>query len=46
MASKKPSAPHSTEARDYKNAWDAYNKKAAAGEKNLIPPRRDLRSIL
>ena len=32
-----------TEARDYKNAWDAYNKKAAAGEKNLIPPRRDLR---
>jgi imidazolonepropionase-like amidohydrolase len=32
-----------TEARDYKNAWDAYNKKVAAGEKNLIPPRRDLR---
>ena len=32
-----------TEARDYKNAWDAYNKKIAAGEKNLIPPRRDLR---
>lgn len=32
-----------TEARDYKNSWDAYNKKLAAGEKNLIPPRRDLR---
>src|SRR4029077_17883521 len=32
-----------TEARDYKSAWDAYNKKVAAGEKNLIPPRRDLR---
>src|ERR1051325_7261486 len=32
-----------TEARDYKNSWDAYNKKVTAGEKNLIPPRRDLR---
>jgi imidazolonepropionase-like amidohydrolase len=32
-----------TEARDYKSAWDVYNKKVAAGEKNLIPPRRDLR---
>ena len=32
-----------TEARDYKNAWDSYNKRVAAGEKNLIPPRRDLR---
>jgi imidazolonepropionase-like amidohydrolase len=32
-----------TEARDYKNAWDSYNKKVTAGEKNLIPPRRDLR---
>jgi len=32
-----------TEARDYKNSWDAYNKRAAAGEKNLTPPRRDLR---
>ena len=32
-----------TEARDYKASWDAYNKKVAAGEKNLIPPRRDLR---
>jgi imidazolonepropionase-like amidohydrolase len=31
------------EARDYKAAWDLYNKRSAAGEKNLIPPRRDLR---
>jgi len=32
-----------TEARDYKNSWDAYNKKVAAGDKTAIPPRRDLR---
>ena len=32
-----------SEARDYKKSWDNYNKRAAAGEKNLIPPRRDLR---
>jgi len=31
-----------SEARDYKKAWDDY-KKRAVGEKNLIPPRRDLR---
>jgi imidazolonepropionase-like amidohydrolase len=31
------------EARDYKAAWDSYNKRTAAGEKNLIPPRRDLK---
>ena len=31
------------EARDYKKSWDGYNKRAAAGEKNLVPPRRDLR---
>jgi imidazolonepropionase-like amidohydrolase len=31
------------EARDYKAAWDAYDKRIAAGEKNVIPPRRDLR---
>ena len=31
-----------SEARDYKKTWDDYNKRAA-GEKNLIPPRRDLR---
>ncbi|HEY8716041.1 MAG TPA: amidohydrolase family protein [Candidatus Acidoferrum sp.] len=32
-----------TEARDYKAKWDDYNKKISGGEKNLIPPRRDLR---
>jgi imidazolonepropionase-like amidohydrolase len=32
-----------TEARDYKIKWDDYNKRTSAGEKNLIPPRRDLR---
>ncbi|HVH73207.1 MAG TPA: amidohydrolase family protein [Candidatus Dormibacteraeota bacterium] len=32
-----------TEARDYKKTWEEYNKRAAAGEKNLIPPRRDLK---
>src|SRR5438874_2001503 len=32
-----------SEARDYKKAWDDYNKRVAAGEKNLIPPRRDLK---
>jgi imidazolonepropionase-like amidohydrolase len=32
-----------TEARDYKKNWDDYNKRVASGEKNLIPPRRDLK---
>src|SRR6266481_4430974 len=32
-----------TEARDYKKAWDNYHKRVSAGEKNLIPPRRDLK---
>ena len=32
-----------TEARDYKQSWDDYNKRLAAGERNLIPPRRDLK---
>src|SRR5579862_9451205 len=32
-----------TEARDYKSAWDAYNKKVIAGDKAALPPRRDLR---
>ena len=32
-----------TEARDYKKQWDDYNRRTASGEKNLIPPRRDLR---
>jgi imidazolonepropionase-like amidohydrolase len=31
------------EARDYKKTWDDYDKKVAAGVKNAIPPRRDLR---
>jgi imidazolonepropionase-like amidohydrolase len=31
------------EARDYKATWEVYNKRTASGEKNLIPPRRDLR---
>jgi imidazolonepropionase-like amidohydrolase len=32
-----------TEARDYKNSWDVYNKRVAAGEKNVLPPRRNLK---
>src|SRR5881396_3541111 len=32
-----------SEARDYKKAWDEYNKRIGAGEKNLIAPRHDLR---
>jgi imidazolonepropionase-like amidohydrolase len=32
-----------TEARDYKKTWDDYNKRVAGGDKNLMPPRRDLR---
>ena len=32
-----------TEARDYQRVWADYNKRVGAGEKNLIPPRRDLR---
>jgi imidazolonepropionase-like amidohydrolase len=31
------------EARDYKASWDVYNKRSSSDEKNLIPPRRDLR---
>ncbi len=31
-----------TEARDYKNSWEAYRKRVSAGEKNALPPRRDL----
>jgi imidazolonepropionase-like amidohydrolase len=30
-----------TEAREYKKNWDDYNKRKAAGEQNLIPPRRN-----
>jgi imidazolonepropionase-like amidohydrolase len=32
-----------TEAVEYKKQWDEYNRRKAAGESNLIPPRRDLR---
>jgi imidazolonepropionase-like amidohydrolase len=32
-----------TEARDYKKSWDDYNKRVAAGEKNITPPRRNLK---
>jgi imidazolonepropionase-like amidohydrolase len=31
------------EARDYKKSWNDYDKRLAAGDKNAIPPRRDLR---
>jgi imidazolonepropionase-like amidohydrolase len=31
-----------TRARDYKKSWDEYRARLARGEKNLIPPRRDL----
>jgi imidazolonepropionase-like amidohydrolase len=30
------------EARDYKASWDAYNKRVSGGDKNAMPPRRDL----
>src|SRR6266478_6444476 len=32
-----------TEARDYKKTWDDYHKRVSAVEKNLTPPRRDLK---
>jgi imidazolonepropionase-like amidohydrolase len=31
-----------TRARDYKKTWDEYRAAATRGEKNLMPPRRDL----
>jgi imidazolonepropionase-like amidohydrolase len=31
-----------TRARDYKKTWDEYRARLQSGEKNLIPPRRDL----
>jgi imidazolonepropionase-like amidohydrolase len=31
-----------TRAQDYKASWADYNARVAKGEKNLIPPRRDL----
>ncbi len=30
-----------TEAREYKKRWDDYNRRKAAGENPLMPPRRD-----
>jgi imidazolonepropionase-like amidohydrolase len=30
-----------TEAREYNKQWDDYNQRKAAGEQNLIPPRRN-----
>jgi len=32
-----------TEAREYRKHWQEYDRRKAAGEKNLIPPRRDLK---
>jgi imidazolonepropionase-like amidohydrolase len=32
-----------TEARDYQKAWADYDKRVAAGDKNAVAPRRDLR---
>lgn len=31
-----------TRARDYKKGWDEYRARVSKGEKNVIPPRRDL----
>jgi imidazolonepropionase-like amidohydrolase len=31
------------ETREYMKQWDDYNRRKAAGEQNLIPPRRDLK---
>ncbi len=32
-----------TAAKDYQAKWDDYRKRLASGEKNLVPPRRDLK---
>ena len=32
-----------TEAKEYKKQWDEYNRRKAAGEQNLIPPRRNVK---
>jgi imidazolonepropionase-like amidohydrolase len=32
-----------TDAREYRKTWQAYNRRRAGGEKNLIPPARDLK---
>jgi len=31
------------DAREYRQKWQDYRRRAAAGEKNLLPPRRDLK---
>ena len=31
------------EAREYKKSWDDYDKRVAAGDKNAVAPRRDLK---
>lgn len=31
------------EAIDYKKQWDSYNRRGSSAEKNVLPPRRDLR---
>lgn len=31
------------EARDYMHAWDAYNAKVKKGDKDAVPPKRDLK---
>jgi imidazolonepropionase-like amidohydrolase len=31
-----------TRARDYKASWEEYRARTARGEKNIVPPRRDL----
>jgi imidazolonepropionase-like amidohydrolase len=31
------------DAREYKKSWDDYRRRVAAGEKNVIPPRRDVK---
>lgn len=31
------------EARQYRKEWDDYRQRVAAGEKNVVPPRRDLK---
>jgi imidazolonepropionase-like amidohydrolase len=31
------------DAREYRKSWDDYRRRVAAGEKNVIPPRRDVK---
>jgi imidazolonepropionase-like amidohydrolase len=32
-----------SEAREYMKQWDDHNRRVAAGERNLVPPRKDLK---